>query len=136
MHYKGQKKGEPSSNPLGKNPGDVWEFPVVNASHIEKTSHPCQFPHALAQRLILALSTSNDIVFDPFVGSGTTAAAALAEGRRFIGSEISEDYWKIAASRANEAMAGISKFRPHDKPINQPDPATKVARIPESFNHR
>ena len=47
-HHKGTKKGEYSANPLGKNPGDVWQIPNVKASSVEKTAHPCQFPIALA----------------------------------------------------------------------------------------
>lgn len=128
--YKGENRGKPSSNPLGKNPGDVWEIPVVNANHVEKTVHPCQFPHALAQRLILALSDVGDTVFDPFVGSGTTAAAAIVEGRRFVGSELCEHYWKIAKTRALEAVRGSIKYRPHDKPLMIPDPNSTVAKKP------
>jgi adenine-specific DNA-methyltransferase len=43
-HFKGPRKGEISSNPLGKNPSDVWEIPNVKWNHVEKTDHPCQFP--------------------------------------------------------------------------------------------
>ncbi len=42
--YKGPNKGQLSSNPNGKNPGDVWDIPNVKANHVEKTAHPCQFP--------------------------------------------------------------------------------------------
>ena len=55
-HYKGPRKGDFSGNPLGKNPGDIWEFgaiwdiPNVKANHVEKTDHPCQFPIALVRR--------------------------------------------------------------------------------------
>jgi adenine-specific DNA-methyltransferase len=129
-HYKGDRKGLPSSNPKGKNPGDVWEIPVVNAGHVEKTSHPCQFPHALAQRLILALSDPGDVVLDPFVGSGTTAAAALTEGRRFVGSELDGNYHKLAFDRAKTAAKGELKYRPHDKALMIPDPNSSVARKP------
>jgi adenine-specific DNA-methyltransferase len=54
-HYKGPKHGKLSGNPLGKNPGDVWDIPNVKAGHVEKTEHPSQFPVALAQRLVRAL---------------------------------------------------------------------------------
>ena len=62
-HYKGPRSGKLSSNPSGKNPEDVWEFPTdmwnipnVKCNHKEKTDHPCQFPVGLVERLILALS--------------------------------------------------------------------------------
>ena len=65
--YKGPHKGELSGNPLGKNPSDVWEIPNVKAKHIEKTEHPCQFPVAIPQRLIKALTHENALVLDPFM---------------------------------------------------------------------
>ena len=55
-YYRGNKKGELSGNPLGKNPSDVWDIPNVKANHVEKTQHPCQFPVAIPQRLIKALT--------------------------------------------------------------------------------
>lgn len=133
MSYKGSKKGQPSGNPNGKNPGDVWEIPVVNASHCEKTEHPCQFPHALVQRLVLSLTKPGDLVVDPFFGSGTTAAAAIIEKRRFIGSEINSEYYAIAKDRCKKAMSGSVIFRPHDRPIDEPNPSSKVAQVPDSF---
>ena len=104
--YKGVNKGNFSGNPLGKNPSDVWDIPNVKANHIEKTSHPCQFPVALPQRLIKALTNVDGIVLDPFMGSGTTGVASIIEKRRFIGAEIKNDYFDIAKSRINEAKIG------------------------------
>ena len=51
-YFKGPKAGQLSCNPLGKNPGDVWIFPNVKNNHVEKTSHPCQFPVELVERLV------------------------------------------------------------------------------------
>lgn len=53
-HFKGPNKGKISSNPLGKNPSDVWDIPNVKSNHVEKTDHPCQFPIGLVERLVLA----------------------------------------------------------------------------------
>ena len=64
--YRGENKGKLSGNPKGKNPEDVWEIPNVKGNHIEKTNHPCQFPVGLIERLVLALTNENDLVFDPF----------------------------------------------------------------------
>jgi adenine-specific DNA-methyltransferase len=95
-HHKGARKGQLSGNPLGANPGDVWEvdtagweqteaefaldeafagpcvwdIPNVKHNHPEKVDHPCQFPVELAQRCVLAFTNSNDLVFDPFAGVG------------------------------------------------------------------
>lgn len=57
-HFKGPNAGKLSCNPLGKNPSDVWAIPNVKHNHIEKTSHPCQFPVELIERLVLSMSPS------------------------------------------------------------------------------
>ena len=98
-HFKGEKKGELSGHPLGKNPGDVWDITNVKNNHPEKTAHPCQFPEALVQRAVLCSTRRGDTVLDPFVGSGTTAAVAAREGRRFIGCDTDPTYVAIARER-------------------------------------
>ncbi|MES2181953.1 MAG: site-specific DNA-methyltransferase [Pseudomonadota bacterium] len=124
-HYKGPNAGKVSSNPLGKNPEDVWDefahdiwqIPNVKANHVEKTGHPCQFPVGLVERLILALTNENDLVFDPFAGVGSTGVAAALQNRKFLGCELVSDYIKIAEQRIQDAFDGNAKYRPHDKPI-------------------
>ena len=91
--FSGPKKGQLSGNSLGKNPEDVWNnIPNVKSNHIEKIDHPCQFPVELAERLVLSLSKKNDIVLDPYMGSGTTAVAAKLLGSDYIGIDISQKY--------------------------------------------
>lgn len=109
-HYKGPKKGLVSSNPLGKNPGDVWEITNIKALHPEKTEHPCQFPTALVDRIVKALSEPGDIVLDPFVGSGTTMVVAGANGRKSLGIEISSKYVNITRKRVNNLISGSLKL--------------------------
>jgi adenine-specific DNA-methyltransferase len=97
VKYPNQKKnGKLKCNPLGKNPTDVWTFPKVtsgaNRSSPERTPHPAQFPEAVVERIILACSNRGDVVLDPFLGSGTTAAVARRLGRYLIGFEINEGY--------------------------------------------
>ena len=128
--YKGKNKGKFTSNPLGKNPSDVWDIPNVKGKHSEKTAHPCQFPVALAQRLVLALTKKKGLVFDPFAGSGSSGVAAVVAGRRFIGAELDKKYYKIAAKRLSDALDGTIRFRPHDQPIHVPKPTDKVAQDP------
>ena len=132
-HYKGPNRGELSGNPKGKNPGDVWDIPNVKGNHVEKVEHPCQFPVALIQRLIRGLTPRNGLIFDPFMGSGSTGVAAAIERRRFVGAEIDPDYVKIAKVRISEAYAGKAKFRPLEKPIYMPSPGLSVAQRPEHF---
>ncbi|MDJ0509698.1 MAG: site-specific DNA-methyltransferase [Crocosphaera sp.] len=104
VKYPNQKKnGKLKCNVKGKNPTDVWQIPKVtsgkNRSSKERTTHPAQFPVQLISRIILASSHINDIVFDPFLGSGTTAEAAIKNGRKVIGFEINENYVNISVQR-------------------------------------
>ncbi len=109
VKYPYQKKnGKLKCNPLGKNPTDVWSLPKVtsgtNRSSQERTVHPAQFPAAVIQRIVRACSRQNDIIFDPFMGSGTVAEVAIQTGRRAIGIEIREDYIQVAASRIDKYL--------------------------------
>ena len=137
-HYKGPNKGKLSGNPLGKNPGDlwdlgaIWDIPNVKAKHIEKTGHPCQFPTALVRRLISGLVPDNGVVMDPYMGSGSAGVAALIENKNFIGSDISEFYYEIAQKRIQSTIDDTIKVR-EDKPIREPKPNEKVAQRPAHF---
>lgn len=128
-HFKGPNVGKYSSNPKGKNPSDVWDIPNVKSNHVEKTCHPCQFPIALVQRLVLALSNEQDIVFDPFLGVGSTALAGIINKRKVIASEIVKKYYDIACERAKLAYEGRLKIRP-DKPIYEPTGDLALAKNP------
>ncbi|MFV0601768.1 MAG: DNA-methyltransferase [Brachymonas sp.] len=130
---KGPRKGELSGNPLGKNPTDVWDIPNVKANHIEKTEHPCQFPVALVQRLVRALCPENGVLLDPYCGAGSSGVAAVLEGRRFIGGELSERYVEIARGRIEAAINGDARVRPIDRPVYVPSPTEKVAQRPAHF---
>jgi len=120
-YFKGPKKGELSGNPLGKNPSDVWNIPNVKANHVEKTSHPCQFPVELVERLVLSMTNANDWVFDPFMGVGSTAIAALIHKRKAIGAEIMPEYVAIARERIYQAERGRLRIRPMTRPVYDPD---------------
>ncbi len=76
----------------------VWGFPSESA---KKVGHPAPFPVELPYRLIQLYTFSNEIVLDPFMGSGQTALAALKAGRHFVGYEINGEYWELAKGRIN-----------------------------------
>lgn len=104
VKYPNQKKnGKLRCNPLGKNPGDVWCFPKVTSgdkrSSKERTAHPAQFPVSVIEKFVLGMSNQGEIVFDPFLGSGSTCIAAMKHKRKVVGFEISEEYCKIAVQR-------------------------------------
>jgi len=134
--YKGKNKGKLSGNPQGKNPSDVWDYPNVKARHPEKTDHPCQFPVALANRVIKALTTKGDLVLDPYSGSGTTGAAAALCGRHFVGAELDHSYHAIARTRILEARAGTLSYREDDKPVYEPPPNTSLTTLPEAWKEQ
>lgn len=132
-HYKGSRKGEFSCNPKGKNPGDVWEIPNIRSGHIEKSGHPCQFPVAIAERLVRALCPKLGVVFDPYSGSASTGVAAAINECRFIGAEMNEEYQEIARTRLCSAYGGTAKFRPVEQPLYIASPGEAVARRPSEF---
>ena len=76
---------------------NIWDFAV--GGHKE---HPATFPEQLANDHIISWSNEGGLVYDPFIGSGTTAKMAKLNGRYYIGSEISEEYCKISYQRLQE----------------------------------
>ena len=119
-YFKGPNLGKLSGNPKGKNPSDVWIFPNVKNNHVEKTIHPCQFPVELVERLVLSMTNENDAVFDPYLGVGSTAIAALRHDRRAFGCDIVPDYVQIAHERVQALLAGQLRTRPMGKPVYDP----------------
>lgn len=88
-----------------KNPSNIWRFPRVDDSSPERTNHPTQKPLALVERLVLASSPAGGLVVDPFVGSGTSCAAALLHRRRSIGIDSDPDAITMARARCAQAAA-------------------------------
>lgn len=97
--HKGDRKGEYTCNPEGKNPGDIWVFRNVKHNHEEQTIHPCQFPEDLIARIVLTATNEGDIVFDPYMGTGTVAVVAKSLNRHFAGAELDPRYHKVAERR-------------------------------------
>ena len=76
----------------------IWELPSESAN---RAGHPAPFPVSLPRRFIELYTFENDLILDPFIGSGTTAVAAIETGRRYVGYEIDAAY----ITRANERIA-------------------------------
>lgn len=74
----------------------VW---TMNTESAKRIGHPAPFPEELPNRLIKLFSFTNDIVIDPFMGSGTTAIAAIKNNRNFVGYEINKEYINLANNR-------------------------------------
>ncbi|MXW22790.1 MAG: site-specific DNA-methyltransferase [Candidatus Dadabacteria bacterium] len=120
-YFKGPKKGSVSSNPLGKNPSDVWDIPNVKSNHVEKTEHPCQFPVGLVERLVLALTNEGQNVLDPYLGVGSSAIAALKHGRCAYGCDLDKNYINIARRRVRDLRKGKLRTRPMNEPVYDPN---------------
>lgn len=92
---------------------NVWEY-MVGKGHstkdIEAFKHPAIFPEGLANDHILSWSNENDIVYDCFMGSGTTAKMAILNSRKYIGSEISKAYCEIAEKRVRKYLGIVLKL--------------------------
>jgi site-specific DNA-methyltransferase (adenine-specific) len=86
----------------GKVPTDVWWMTIVPTNSKERLNYPTQKPENLLRRIILASSNKGDIVADFFAGSGTTGAAALKEGRRFILVDNNDEAINIMKKRFSE----------------------------------
>lgn len=145
LHFKGPKRGQPSGNPLGKNPSDIWEIiksdwetgmwniPNVKNNHPEKTGHPCQFPIELVERCVLALSNENSWVLDPFAGVCSTVIGSILHNRNAMGIERDEEYCKIGEKRIENLLRGTLRLRPIDKPIHVPSANDKIAKVPNEW---
>ncbi len=115
-HLYSRKKTPPKEDDITKDEfleatQSVWRF---NPESARKIGHPAPFPLELPRRLIKLYSFTQDIVLDPFMGSGTTALAALMLGRSFIGYEINEEYVNLANFRIKnflmERASTLSNF--------------------------
>ncbi len=88
-------------------PANLWtDVTIPFWSMPENTEHPTQKPEKLIAKLILASSDTGDVVFDPFLGSGTSAVVAKKLGRRWIGIEIEAEYCALAQKRINQSREG------------------------------
>ena len=97
----------PEKAARGKLPTDVWWHTIVPTSGAEKTGYPTQKPLGILRRIVQASTREGDWVLDPFAGSGTTAAAARALGRRSVSIDASADAVAVAARRLDLGIARV-----------------------------
>jgi len=151
-YFKGEKKGQISGNPKGKNPEDVWtltlqrlyddwdaqiwDIPNVKANHPEKVDHPCQFPVELAERCVLALTNETDIVYDPFAGVGSALVGALKNKRMAYGTDWEQKYVDIGLHRIDRLAKDDLATRPIYQEIYKPKLTDKVAQRPKEWEDK
>ena len=114
VKYPNQKKnGKLRCNTLGKNPSDVWQIAKVTSgskrSSKERAPHPAQFPMDMIERGINGFSNENDLILDPFIGSGTTAEVALKNNRLVVGFELNKEYCEYITQRIKDKFTKIQK---------------------------
>ena len=102
-----ESRALPSENSIGaaefmEATMDVWEIRPASATRV---GHPAPFPVELPQRLIELYTYRGDLVLDPFIGSGTTALAALRSGRHYVGFDTDPTYIALAEQRLEDELA-------------------------------
>ncbi|MGH9012369.1 MAG: DNA-methyltransferase [Acidimicrobiia bacterium] len=114
---------------------DVWEIPPESATRV---GHPAPFPVSLPERLMHLYTYYDDLVLDPFIGSGTTAVAAVRTRRHFAGYDIDATYVNRARERVKEEMQRLTQPRDDDEaPLSLVLPAIPSAEQPdEDFQAR
>lgn len=88
-------------HPFGPLLSDVWTDIHRIKHNKNRDEHPCQLPIHLMERILLMSTDENDVILDPFMGTGTTAVAAKRLGRNFIGFELDKTYVEISTKKAN-----------------------------------
>jgi site-specific DNA-methyltransferase (adenine-specific) len=88
----------------GKQMKNVWTIPAPNGEEKKFGKHPTQKPLKLLERIIIASTKENDLIFDPFAGSSTTGVAAINLNRRFVGCELENKYIEISILRLKESL--------------------------------
>lgn len=104
---KGKKENTISKEQFMEWTKSIW---TINAESAKKIGHPAPFPEELPYRLIQLYSFKGDIVLDPFMGSGTTAVAALKTDRKFVGYDISKEYIALAEKRVEPLLKQTKIF--------------------------
>ena len=100
------------NNMRGANPGNVWEFSHVHYCNENRQDHPTQKPEGLIERIVLASSDENDLVLDPFSGSGTTLRVCQQLNRNGIGIEIHQEYVDLTHDRLSKEFNGFDSIDP------------------------
>ena len=112
-----QKYYRKRNNIKGANPGDVWLFSHIHYSNPERLDHPTQKPEALMKRIILASSHEEDVVLDPFVGSGTTCVVANVLKRKWVGIDANPEYIEMSEQRLKKETKLFDSFDPREKRV-------------------
>ena len=119
----GPKKGVPLS--------DTWKIPYLNPKARERTGYPTQKPILLLERIIQLASNENDIILDPFCGSGTTCVAAKLLNRKFIGIDLSTEAVQLSRERIKKPIRSDSNLlkKGRDAYRNLPEKVIQILNL-------
>lgn len=112
-----QKYYRARNNMRGANPGDVWQFSHVHYCHQNRQNHPTQKPEGLIERMVLASSNKNEVVLDPFFGSGTTLRLCQQLNRNCIGFELNPEYVAMTQERLAQPFTNFDSIDPRMKRV-------------------
>lgn len=107
-----QKYYRSINNMRGANPGNVWEFSHVHYCNENRQAHPTQKPEGLIERMVLASSNEEDLILDPFLGSGTTLRVCQQLKRKGIGFELNPGYLDLINNRLAVPFEGFDSIDP------------------------
>ena len=119
-----QKYYRSVNNMRGANPGDVWSFSHVHYCNANRQNHPTQKPEGLIERMVLASSKENDLILDPFSGSGTTLRVCQQLNRNCIGIELNPDYVELTKNRLLQPFTGFDSID------------ERMGRVPNDLNDK
>ena len=117
-----QKYYRKRNNMRGSNPGDVWEFSHIHYCNENRQAHPTQKPEGLIERMVLASTDKEDLIIDPFSGSGTVVRVCQQLKRNCISVELNPDYIELTKIRLKQPFNG---FDSRDE---------RMERIPNDLN--
>lgn len=100
-------KKSKDAKPLFKRNQMAYRKNIIRVPPATKNDHPAPFPLSLANNFVLGCSKVGDVVYDPYMGSGTTAVACVMNNRRYLGSEVSKHYQERAIQRINQHQAQL-----------------------------
>jgi len=117
-----QKYYRSRNNMRGANPGDVWLFSHVHYCNENRQKHPTQKPEGLIERMVLASSRENNLIVDPFSGSGTTLRVCQQLNRKCLGVELNHEYVENTRMRLAQDFTGFDSID------------ERMSRIPNDLN--
>lgn len=116
-------------NEEGKFPEDVWTISIINPFAKERLDYPTQKPERLIEDIIKSASNPGDLVFDCFMGSGTTQAVAMKLGRRFIGADINLGAIQTTTKRL---LSVAKELQSVHKPVTYEIPQSQLSMVAEA----